>query len=68
VSPRASIHAARSGASPERMSMRAAGSVYGPLVSYTKTGGLASAPKAAGVSDCETSRIGTRTPGRVPSK
>src|SRR4029078_7290271 len=50
------------------MSMRACGSVYGPLVSYTYTGGLASAPNAAGVSVSEISRIGTRRSGREPSK
>jgi hypothetical protein len=49
------------------MSMRAAGSVYGPLVSYTYTGGLASAPKEAGVSVCEISRIGTWMSGREPA-
>src|ERR1700693_701865 len=31
-------------------------------------GGLASAPNAAGVSDCETSRMGTRMSRREPSK
>jgi hypothetical protein len=37
-------------------------------VSYTARGGFSSAPNEAGVSLCEISRIGTRTPGRDPSR
>jgi hypothetical protein len=47
--------------------MTAEGSVYGPDVSYTASGGFFSAPNDAGVSLCEISRIGTRTLAREPS-
>jgi hypothetical protein len=67
VSPRSSIHTARSGASPERISIFASGSVYGPDVSYTTSGGFFSKPKEAGVSLCAISRIGTRMSAREPS-
>ena len=40
VSPRSSIPTARSGAGPERISIFASGSVYGPDVSYTTSGGF----------------------------
>ena len=46
------------------MSIFAAGSVYGPEQSYTKTGGFLSPPNMVGVSDWLTSRIGTFTSPR----
>jgi len=48
------------------MSIRACGSVYGPEVSYTNTGGLAPPPNCSGVGACAISRIGTRMSGRLP--
>src|SRR5690606_12138476 len=44
----------------------ASGSVYGPEVSYTVTGGFSSPPNTVGVRVCTISRIGTRMSGREP--
>ena len=67
MSARSAIQRARNGARPERISIFTVGSVYGPDVSYTVSGGFGSAPNDADVSLCAISRTGTRRSAREPS-